>query len=1065
MNISKLAVRRGVTFAMLYMLIIGFGFFSFSQLKLDLYPDITFPVVAVLTQYQGVSPKDIETLVSKPLEGAVSQVKGVEKVTSNSANGASIIIIEFTWGTDMDQAEYDVRKYIDMVRDYLPDDADDSIIFAFDPSLTPILFMGISSDTIDQAKLRKIITDEFEPRVERIEGVASVETNGGLEREIQIKVNPDKLFLYNISIDKIVNAIRYENLQLPSGQIEDGQLEFSIRTVGEFTEVEQIENVVVGFSGMTPILVKNVAKVIDSHKEQRNIIRNNYRNGLVMLVNKQSDANTVATCRRILRELPGIYKKLPEGIDYGIIFNQEEFIQKSISNLSTTAMQAFLVSGLVLLMFLRNLRASIIVAVSIPTSVIATFAVMQQAGITLNIISMAGLALAIGMLLDNSIVVLESIFIQYEHGHDSKESAIKGCSEVAMAITASTLTTLAVFVPILFVPGIAGVMFNDMAITICFSLTVSLIIALTLIPLLTSRFLRKDSNNVDRIKFTNLKIVKIIIYPLKLLAKPINKPYNKTKNAVSKRIERILNGMEERYTAMIQWVVTHKKITIFSTLGIFIVSIVLVGIVGADFMPATDRGRINFELKLKPGTKLAETEKMFIKVENIIKELYPDEVENIYSNIGVGEGFASIFNNYGSHGGTLQVKLTSRREREATQFEIQEKIKERVSEIAGAELNVSNRQGAMFGGAGSIEIKLFGNDLDVARMLSAEVKAKVEKIPGAVDVVSNMEEGIPELRIIPNRLKLAQTGLNVATLSNTVSSNILGSVATMYREGGNEYNILVRLDKTSRDSIQDVENVLITTPLGKHVLLKSVAKVEKEKSPTTVFREDQKRVATVTLGVFDRDLGGVIADINEMFRSKISMPPDFRYELGGTAEDMQESFMYLGIALVASIFVVYMVMASQFESLLSPFIIIFTIPFAFIGVGFACFITQTPLSLMVLIGGVMLSGIVVNNGIVLVDYANLLIRERGMQLQEALVTAGKRRMRPILMTALTTIFSMVPLALGLGEAGEIWSPMAIAVIGGLTASTFLTLLIIPTVFLVIEVLKRRLTNATMQKST
>ncbi|MBD3287508.1 MMPL family transporter [candidate division KSB1 bacterium] len=1026
MKFSSVAIKRGITFFMIYLILVGFGIFSLARLKLDLFPDITFPVIAVITQYTGVGPFDIENTVTRPIEETVASVENAKKVSSTSSQGLSLVILEFDWGTDMDQAEIDTRKNIDLIRDFLPDEVSQPVVFAFDPSLQPVMFIGVNSEQYGQAELRRISERDIEPRLERIPGVANAFTGGGLEREIKVMVDPYRLQAHHFSIDNVVNALRMNNMQIPAGWVDDNQMEFSVQTIGEYSNLEQIRNTVIVNVGDIPVRVKDVAQVVDGFKEQRQREFNNGIPTVLLFINKQSDANTVTVCTDVNERLDDIVEEIPKGVELVNIWDQSEFINKSISNLGNTAIEAILLAFLVLLVFLLNVRSSLIVAVSIPTSLVVTFAVMDQAGLTLNIISMAGLALAVGLLVDNSIVVLENIFRHRKLGENIREAADIGASEVAMAITASTLTTLAVFVPVLFVPGIAGELFNDMVVTICFSLLASLIIALTLVPLLASRFLViRDDNDQKSNGFVK-----------------------KVKDSINRGLDTLAKG----YSHLLRWSIFHRKTVLFSTFLIFVLSVIILGTRGGNFFPRSDQGYIEIVVKRAPGTSLDQMEKTMKQLAGVIREEVP-EADNIRIEFGQGEGIGALFGGGGSHEGQIGVRLVDLGERDRRQVEIEQDLRERFNDFPGTEITFQEGGFSGMFGEGDIVVEIFGNDLVKSKSLAEEILNIVEDIPGTQDVRISLREAKPELQIMLDRKRISDLGMNAAMVSQTVSSNILGTVATQYREAGDEYDIRVQLERQFRTSKRDLENITISSPTGAKVPLRAVANVISTEAPTEITREDQERVVKVSMMVSGRDLRSVTVDVQNELK-KVALPNDFRLEISGIAEEQQESFMYLGIAMIVAVILTYMVMASQFESLLDPFVILFTIPLSIIGVALALLVTGTEITVMALIGIIMLVGIVVNNGIVLVDYMNQL-REQGRELLEAAQEGGETRMRPVLMTALTTILAMVPLALGLGESGENWAPMARSVIGGLLAATFLTLLVVPVLYIVVEKISMR----------
>jgi len=1009
MSLSSLSIRRAVTFAMIYVFVIGFGLFGLARLKIDLYPDISFPVIAIITTYTGVAPADMETLVTKPIEEAVASVENIKHIRSQSKLGASLVLAEFDWGIDLDTSEKDIRNNIDFIREYLPDEATEPLIVAFDPQKMPILFMSVSGP-MGPAELRELSERRIKPALERIVGVASAETAGGLERQIQVQIDPAKLHAQGIALDAITSTLRRENLQVPGGKIDEGETEFSIRTLSEYSSVVQIADTVIGYRGDTPIYIRNVAQVKDAYEELTRIVRNNRKPGILLIVSKNSAANTVQVADRVIEEIPEIVHSLPEGVKIGVIFNQADFIKRSISNLSTTAIQAFILAGLVLLFFLHNIRASIIVALTIPISIIVTFAVLDLAGLTLNMMSMAGLALAVGLLVDNSIVVLENIFRHARSGGDVMEDADRGTAEVATAIIASTLTTISVFFPVLFVPGIAGVMFNDMALTICFSLFCALLVSLTLIPLLTSRFLRVSGTQM-----------------------------NKLSGRVSHGIDSRLKSMIAGYSRTLHWCLEHRKTTLTIAFFSFAASLAFFPRLGMDFFPKMDQSQFEIQLERAPGTSLRSAEKTFQRVEDIIHETIP-ELKNQNTDLGVGEAFGAFAK--GSYAGEIRVSLIDKEKRKRSQMEIESALREKLEQIPGISFSIS--QGRFLGEEGDLVVYLYGEDLDAARIFSDRIKRMIKDVPGRVDVTTSMEAGRPELQLVLDRDRISVLGLSANQVANAISTFIKGTVASLFRDRGEEYDILVRLDPQYRERTAILGDLFVANPLGKQIPLSSIVRVQRGLSPTSILRRDQQRVVNISVTVQGRSLGEVARQVEERL-DEMKMPPDFSYEIGGSAEDMRTSFKWMGVAFGGASLIVYMVMASLFESFMAPFIIFLTIPLAVVGVIAILLITGTSLSVVALIGVIMLAGIVVNNSIVLVDYINQL-RGQGYSVREDVIAVGRTRFRPILMTALTTILALMPLALGLGSGGEAWSPMARSVIGGLSASTVLTLLVIPVIY-------------------
>ncbi|MCF8241859.1 MAG: efflux RND transporter permease subunit [Melioribacteraceae bacterium] len=1016
MTISKFSINRQITLVMFYALVIGFSFFSFSQLKIDFFPDIQFPIAGVITNYNGVGPEDIENLITRPLEESVSSVKNIEKVSSQSFKGASIITCEFKFGTDMDQAELDLRKNIDLIREFLPDDASEPLVFVFDPSMSPILFMNLSSQYLGPAELRRLSEDKIEPLLERVEGVASVQTQGGLKRQINVNLNPTLLAAYSLSPDDVAAAIGMGSGLLPAGTIETESKNFNLRVFSEYSKIDQIMNTVVTVKGTDEILVKDVADVEDGYKESTTEVRADFGEGIMILITKQSDANTILTSEAVVAALPDIEERLPEGTRFNVIWDQSEFILRSINNLRNTALIAFVMAFIVIYIFLRNWRGSVIMGISIPVSVVATFAVLYATDLTLNIISMAGLALAVGMLVDNSIVVLENIYRHRELGEDRKQSAEFGAKEVGMAITASTLTTISVFLPVLFVPNITGQLFKDMVLTITFSLIVSLFVALTLVPMMSSNILKVASNNN-------------------------NSSFGKLKNRIGKWIE----SMTVKYTKLLHWSLHHRKTVLGAVTALFIISIAISSTLGGEFLPKSDQGFINILIESPSGNSIEKTRLYVYELEDMVNDvLEEDELQSISIFFGNREGIGA----FGTTASTIEmfVRLTSVENRTRSQFEIQDLFRERLDNIPG--ITYIFQEGGAFSNEKDIEVKVIGFDIDGAINIANGLKSKMEKIEGLVDISMNIKETTPEMQIHLNKDMLNELKLSSLQVASNISTAIQGKVVSQYREAGDEYDIYVQFAKNYRNKKESLEEIQIAMPTGHMIPLREIAELEEAESTPTIFRENQSRFVSVGCGLSGTDLSTAVSEIEKVI-SDTPIPSEYQVIIGGTAEDQQEAFFYLGLAFMAAILLVYMIMAAQFESFVDPLIIMFTVPLSIIGVFIFLFITNTSLSVMALVGLVMLVGIAVNNGIVLVDYINQ-IRNKGVELFNAVEEASKARMRPVLMTAATTILGMVPLAIEMGSGAETWSPLARAVIGGLTTTTLLTLIVIPVLYIIFE---------------
>jgi HAE1 family hydrophobic/amphiphilic exporter-1 len=1016
MLISKFSIKRRVTLLMFYAIVLAFSVFAFTQLKVDFFPDIQFPIAAVMTDYPGVSPKDIETTVTRPLEEAISSVKNIEKVNSQSYTGGSVITLEFKYGTDMDQAEVDIRKNIDFVEDLLPDQASDPLVFVFDPSMSPIMFLNLSSPYLGQSELRNLSEDRIEPMLERISGVASVVTTGGLERQINVYMDPIQLAAFNISPREVSAALQTGRGIQPGGSLKTTEKTFQLTLMSEYTTLDQIKRTTVAVRNGRPVYVEDIADVQDGFKENATEVRADFGEGIMIIMNKQSDANTVQTTGYVKNEIPEILKRLPQGTKINVIWAQADFITRSVNNLRNTALIAFFLAFLIIYIFLRNFRGSIIMGISMPISVVATFAVLYASNITLNIISMAGLALAIGMLVDNSIVVLENIFRHHEMDKNKVDSADVGASEVGMAITASTLTTIAVFLPVLFVPNITGQLFKDMVLTITFSLIVSLIVALSLVPMMASSFLAIERHDKDNW-------------------------FNRFKRKVGTQIENLTSF----YLKILMWSLGRKIVVLGIVSVLFLVSVFMGYMAGGEFMPKTDQGFINLIVEAPSGNPIEKTRVIAYQLEEVVKNVIKqEELENVSFIFGAREGIGA----FGTTESTVEsfIKLKPVKQRERSQFEISDLMRERLDKIPG--ITYYFQEGGGFSMEKDVEVKVIGFDTDGAMKIADEIKRKMQKVDGFVDVGLNVKATTPELQVHLNYDMLNTFNLTTMQVAANISTAIQGTVASRLREGGDEYDIRVQLAKAFRNQKESLGRIQVPLPMGGMVALSEIAEIKEEQAAPTIFRENQNRFISVGAGLSGLALSDAVTAVEKII-DETPIPSEFQVIIGGSAEDQQEAFFYLGLAFLAAILLVYMIMAAEFESLVDPLIIMFTVPLSVIGVFPFLFITGTSLSVMALVGLVMLVGIAVNNGIVLVDYTNRL-RRSGLNLYEAVEKAGIARMRPVLMTALTTILGMVPLAIELGEGAETWSPLARAVIGGLTATTLLTLVVIPIMYVLFE---------------
>lgn len=998
---------------MIYIIIVGFGLFSLTQLKVAMTPDIDFPIVLVMTTYNGTSPEDIENLVTRTVESGVASTENVKKITSRSSNGMSMVMLEFEWGSDMDKAENDVRTSLDFVRDYLPDDAEEPIVLALNPSMMPIMMLSMNAKDLSPAVLRTLGDDKVAPLLERVRGVASVSVDGGLKRRINVRLDPVLLASHNLSPSAVTTAIQGSAGLVSGGSIRTDVKEYNLRIYSEYRSVDQIRNITVK-AGATPVHLKDVAFVEDGFEELTSDVRVNGGQGVAIVVNKQSDANTVQAARAIRKALPGIKNVLPPGVEFTTIYDTAEFTENSINNLSSTAIMSFIIVVFVIYLFLRNWRSSMIMAVSMPVSIVTTFAVLYLSNLTLNVISMAGLALAIGMLVDNSIVVLENIFRHRDFDHEDMNLAAEaGASEMGTPIIASTLTTLAVFVPVLFVPGITGQLFKEMVLTITFSLSISLFVALTMVPMMSSVLLKKRKRDS-----------------------------NKKEAAATKKT--FFTSLLGQYGRLLHWAIYHKKYVVGAVGLMFIGSFALLPIIGGEFMPESDDGQINFDVECATGIPLTSLRKTVMEIETVIREEVPEVTTTLFQF-----GSQSGFNPNGSQSNSISatLKLVPLNERKRSVKDVEKALRKRLDNIAGITCSFSGH-GSMGSSENAIELKIIGDDLVRTRAIGDDIKARMEKVKGMVDIKLNISDYVPQLDIRLKQGVINDMNLSGLQVASIISTSIQGRTAAQYREAGDEYDIYVQLDKKYRQQRDALENLIIPLPSGGNVPLREIADIAESRSPVTIYRENQERYISVSCNLSGIDLKTARQEM-ERIQSEVVLPPNVMFMIGGNAEDQQEANFYLLVAFAVAIVLVYMVMASQFESLLDPFIIMFTVPLSLIGVFAILFITNTPMSVMALVGVVMLVGIAVNNGIVLVDYMNQK-RHQGVPLYKAAEESGVVRVRPVLMTAMTTIIGMIPMALEIGDGSETWAPLARVVIGGLSMTTLLTLVFIPVVYIIFE---------------
>jgi HAE1 family hydrophobic/amphiphilic exporter-1 len=1014
--LSKIAVERPITLLMSTLIFVGFGIYGLQNLRLNLYPDVSFPTITVYTSYEGVAPEDIETLVTRPIEESVGSISGIRRIRSLSSQGASVVKLNFNWGTDLYEAENDVRKQLGFVERSIPDDAQSPLVFSYDPNQEPIVVLTLTSNARSPRDLRTYANQILEQRIERVNGIASVETSGGLERQINVTIDNEKMRLYDITIAEIAAKLAQENIQVPAGQLSEGNTIYSLRTIGEFKNIDQIRNTIITVREGQALLLKDIAVVDDGIAQPIGNVHIDGEDGVILNVYRQSDANVVSAATDVIESLDDIKRSLPQDVQIKVLTNKAEFIQQSIQNLLLTGIQAVILVVLILLAFLRSGRSALIIAISIPVSIITTFMVMDFADLSLNIISLSGLTLAVGMVVDDAVVVLENIFRFREDGADRKTASIMGAREVAVPVVVSTLTTLVVFLPILFVPGIAGFLFRDLALTISFSLSVSSLVALTLIPMMTSLFFREEKTNFE------------------------------ATNKLAVILSNLLEKLEDQYRFLLNRLIQRSGLVVFAALLLFGATLPIFYQLGGEFFPRVDENAFTLEVQREPGVNLFELERSIRQVESIIQQQVP-EARLVVADYGDKEGVEGA-DNPGGYRGTIRVELVGQKERKRGQFEITQSLLGSLEQVPGVQIKELIIDPLSPDGENGLMVQIFGYDPELKKELTEGVKERLSSIEGVVNLFSSSDQGRPELRLIMDRERISRVGMNTNQVASAVSDAVKGNVATSFVDQGVEFEVLVELDPKDKSETLDLSNIQIQTPAAGWMPLKNLARLERYTGPTNVMRINQERVTEITAELAGTDLKAA-SDQARLLLDQVDWPDGYRYELAGTAEEQAESFGFLLLAFAIAGILTYMVMASQFESLVEPFIIIFTIPLALTGVLLMLWATGTSISVTSMVGLILLTGIVVNNGIVMIDYIKIL-QARGMERSQAIVTGAVRRLRPILMTAFTTILSMVPLALEIGSGSETWSPMARTVIGGLTMSTLLMLFVVPCLYLIIN---------------
>ena len=1019
MSIYESSVRKPVMTSIIFITVVILGLFSYNKLPIDLLPKIETNSIMVMTTYDGASASDVETNVTRPLESSLNTVSNLKNITSTSKENRSIITMEFDYGLDLNVVTNDIRNKLDLVKSYMPSGAGNPIIFKLSTDMIPVIMISATANQSLPA-LYKILDTKVANPLARIDGVGSVSISGAPQREIQVYVDPVKLEAYHLTVEALAQTIRLENVNTPAGSMDVGSDTYALRVEGEFKDPAELNNIVVGnYNGKT-VLLSDVAIVSDKHEERMQESFTNGVQGATIIVQKQSGANTVQIAKAVLKMLPEIQKSLPSDVKISVINDTSDNIIRTIDSLAETVIYALLFVMIVVLFFLGRWRATVIIILTIPISLISAFIYLGLTGGTLNIISLSSLSLAIGLVVDDAIVVLENITTHIERGSRPKTAAVNGTNEMGLSIVASTLTIIAVFLPLTMVSGMAGVMFSQLGWMVTIIITVSMICALTLTPMLASQLLRLDPKR------------------------------SKTFNLVYGPIERFLDKLDEKYAKLVNWAVRHKKSILGFAAVFFVVSIIplAVGWVGTENFPAQDSGVISATIELPIGTRMELTKDVCQRLYNDWRKKYP-EIDMVNFSVGQASSkniFGSLLTKNSSNVGTFSVRLVNLKDRTRSAFAITDSLRndiKRMPEIRKSTVTAGSSM-SMMGGQSTLDVEIYGYDFAQTDKVAAEVSKRLAKVHGLVNTTVSREEYTPEYQVDFDREKLALNGLNISTASNYLSNRINGITASLFREDGEEYSIVVGYGPEYRQSIEAIENIIIYNSQGQAIRLGDLGKVVERYTPPTIERKNRQRIITVSSTVSGTTLDKAVKDINAQLK-QIDIPSDITTSIAGSFKDQQESFSDLGALFLIIILLVFVVMASQFESVTYPFIIMFSVPFGISGVVLALFLTGTTFNVMTFVGVIMLVGIVVKNGIVMVDYINL-NRERGMGIIRSVVTGGKSRLRPVLMTSLTAILGMLPLAISKSQGSEMWKPMAVTVIGGLTVSTMLTLIVVPTMY-------------------
>jgi HAE1 family hydrophobic/amphiphilic exporter-1 len=1023
MKLPEISVGNPVTTLMIFLGVILLGSFCYVQMPLNQMPEMDVPAITVMTPYEGAGPEEVEEKITRPLEERLATVEDLEHIYSASREGMSVIRLMFNWETNLDTRANDVRDAIDMAQQQIPEEADRSRLFKLDISQFPIMVYGVLAEE-SYKDLEDILKDEVANPLEGIAGVGSVNVIVPLQRRVNIDLDRERLASYQLTPDDVVRAVARENQEVSAGSIKMGSVDYLPRIPAEFGSVEPMKDIVVRARDGAIVRIRDVGEATDSFKDMDLRVRINARPGGIMLIMKQSDANTVKVARKVRAALAQISERLPEDVKIVKVMDSSEDIKDMVRDLLWTLLLGGGLAMAAVLIFLGQTRATFVIALTIPFSLIASGVLMYMLDYTVNMMTLFALIVAVGMVVDNAIVVLENIARHREEGESAIEGAVLGTSEVGMAVTASTLTTLCIFFPLLFVRGIAKMIFVPFAVVSTIVLLASLFTALTMTPMMASRLLARSYGS--------------------------GRKQSRILQFTEKGFNRLANG----YSAVLGWSLEHRWLVILGVVGLFAASVPLVFVIGWEFMPKEDSGMVRGTIELPVGTRVEVTEQTMLSIyDAILEEIPKEQIIAFYMNCGSSESAFST--NQGMHIGNFGIRLVRKELRDRDATEIAAALRKRfdaVSPLYGImkySLSLQDAmEGMIMGGEQPLSVNILGDDLEASDRIAAELKETIRNIPNTVDIDVSRKKGAPEIWVEVDRQKASSMGLNVSDVSNTVRSSVYGRIASKYRVQGDEYDIFVRLREQDRQTPADIGQLPVRLPTGDLIRVENVAEIRRELGPIQIDRKDQHRIVTVGGDVYGRSLGEVIAEVDEHLKT-LDVPRGTLVTIAGQSEDIKEAFFWLSLALVVGSILVYMIMASQFESLIDPFVVMFSVPVAFIGVIWFLFFEGFNLNIIVFLGLLLLIGVVVNNAIVLVDYINIL-RARGHTMMDAVREAGRTRLRPVLMTAITTVLGLVPMAFKGGQSSEVWNPLGVTIIGGLSVSTLVTLILVPTVYSVFE---------------